>query len=75
MRKPINFCTSLLLIFTFVLSVVPCGPSFVSQVNGWTKYGCGNNSELQEQFGELLRKRYPYDYWTQKLADEEDSDK
>lgn len=35
--------------------------------NGWTKYGCGNNEELQAQIESLLRKNYPSSEWTRKI--------
>ncbi|HEY0427186.1 MAG TPA: hypothetical protein VGC76_05205, partial [Pyrinomonadaceae bacterium] len=31
----------------------------VYEANGWDKYGCGNNLELQQQIGDLIKKRYP----------------
>jgi hypothetical protein len=31
----------------------------VYEANGWDKYGCGNNEELREEIGNLLKKRYP----------------
>lgn len=46
---------------------VPEGLYISFRANGWTKYGCGNNIELQEQIGSLLRKRYPNSEWTLKL--------
>lgn len=39
--------------------------------NGWTKYGCGSNSELQEQIGELLKTRYANSEWAKKLISEQ----
>ncbi len=41
------------------------------QANGWTKYGCGSNSELQEQIGELLKTRYVNSEWARKLISEQ----
>ena len=41
------------------------------EANGWTKYGCGNNDELREQIGNILKKKYPQSAWTQKLIDAE----
>jgi hypothetical protein len=35
--------------------------------NGWTKYGCGNGPEVQEEIAALMRKRYPASDWTKKL--------
>ncbi len=41
------------------------------QANGWTKYGCGNNEELQTQLGDLLKRRYANTEWAQKLINEQ----
>lgn len=41
------------------------------EANGWTKYGCGSNEELQTQIGELLKKKYPQSEWTQKILETE----
>lgn len=35
--------------------------------NGWTKYGCGNGPEIQEEIATLMRKRFPNSAWTKKL--------
>lgn len=43
----------------------------VHQANGWTKYGCGNNEDLQKQVSDLMNKRYPSSPWTRKLTEEE----
>jgi hypothetical protein len=43
----------------------------VWEANGWTKYGCGNNEDLRNQIGELLRKKYPQSEWAQKISDAE----
>ena len=43
----------------------------VHQANGWTKYGCGNNEDLQKQVSDLMNKRYPNSPWTKKLTEEE----
>ncbi|MEP6945953.1 MAG: hypothetical protein ABJA02_08555 [Acidobacteriota bacterium] len=40
------------------------------QANGWTKYGCGNNEELQKQIADLMNKRYAQSPWTRKLTEE-----
>jgi hypothetical protein len=50
---------------------VPESLYIVWQANGWTKYGCGNNAELRQQIGEVLKKKYPQNEWTQKVLDEE----
>lgn len=39
------------------------------EANGWTKYGCGNNEELQQQMIALLKKNYPRSEWVAKLAE------
>lgn len=44
------------------------------QANGWTKYGCGSDTELHDQFAECLKKHYPNSEWTAKLI-EDDKDK
>ena len=50
---------------------IPESLYIVYLANGWTKYGCGNNEELQTQIGDLLKRRYPQSEWTQKrIADE-----
>jgi hypothetical protein len=41
------------------------------QANGWTKYGCGNNIELRQQIGDVIKKKYPQSEWAQKVLDEE----
>lgn len=40
------------------------------EANGWKKYSCGNNIELQEQIAEVLKTRYPNSEWTRKLSEE-----
>ena len=41
------------------------------KANGWSKWGCGSNFELQKEIGDLMRLRYPSSPWTkQLLADE-----
>ena len=52
---------------------IPESLYIVYEANGWTKYGCGNNEELREKIGNLLKKSYPRSDWTQKLIDEEKS--
>lgn len=42
----------------------------VHQANGWTKYGCGNNEELQKKISDLMNKRYPRSQWTRKLTED-----
>jgi hypothetical protein len=50
---------------------VPESLYIVWQANGWTKYGCGNNEELRRQIGDVLKKKYSQNEWTQKVLDEE----
>jgi hypothetical protein len=38
---------------------VPESLFIVYEVNGWDKYGCGNNLELQQEIADILKKRYP----------------
>jgi BON domain len=49
---------------------VPESLYIVHQANGWTKYGCGNNEELQKKIGDLMNTRYPQSEWTRKLAED-----
>lgn len=46
---------------------IPESLFIVYEANGWKKYSCGNDNELREQIGNVLRKRYPQSEWTQKL--------
>jgi hypothetical protein len=41
------------------------------KANGWTKYGCGNNEELRNKIGSVLKTRYPKSKWTAKMTEEE----
>lgn len=41
------------------------------EANGWKKFSCGNNVEIQEQIGDLMRKRYAGSEWTRKLSEEQ----
>jgi hypothetical protein len=50
---------------------VPESLYIVYEANGWTKYGCGNNVELRDQIGNVLRRKFPQSEWTQKVLDEE----
>jgi hypothetical protein len=50
---------------------IPESLYIVYLANGWTKYGCGNNEELQTQIGDLLKRRYPQSEWTQKMIADE----
>ncbi|MBK8811248.1 MAG: hypothetical protein IPN69_11035 [Acidobacteria bacterium] len=40
--------------------------------NGWTKYGCGNGPETQEEIAAVMRKRYPNSDWTKKLDENQE---
>jgi hypothetical protein len=53
---------------------IPESLYIVYRANAWTKYGCGNNEELQGQIGEYLKHHYPQSEWTQKILDEEKGD-
>jgi hypothetical protein len=50
---------------------IPESLYIVYQANGWTKYGCGNNLELQTEIGDLLKRRYPQSEWTRKMIADE----
>ena len=39
--------------------------------NGWSKWSCGSNFELQQEIGNLLKSRYPNNDWTRKLISAE----
>ena len=49
---------------------IPESLQIVYEANGWKKYSCGNNEELREKIGSLLKKRYPQSEWTQKILTE-----
>ncbi len=49
---------------------IPEALYIVHQANGWTKYGCGNNEDLQKQISDLMNKKYPNSAWTRKLTEE-----
>ncbi len=48
---------------------VPESLYIVYEANGWDKYGCGGNEELQAQIGAFLKKRYPNSEWTAKILE------
>lgn len=50
---------------------VPESLYIVWEANGWTKYGCGNNEELQTQIGDLLKRRYPGSEWAKKMDEQQ----
>ena len=54
---------------------VPEALYIVFEANGWTKYGCGNNTELHDQIGAYLKKTYPTSEWTAKIDEEENGNK
>jgi hypothetical protein len=49
---------------------VPESLYIVFTATGWTKYGCGNDIDLQAEIGELLKSRYPASPWTQRMLTE-----
>ena len=51
---------------------VPASLYIVYEANGWDKYGCGNDEELRIKIGNLLKKRYPDNEWTQRMEAAED---
>jgi len=51
---------------------VPEALFIVHQANGWTKYGCGNDEDLQTRIAALLKKNYPQSEWTAKLSEEKE---
>lgn len=50
---------------------VPESLYIVWQANGWTKYGCGSDSEFRQQIGDFLRRKYPNNEWTKKMSAED----
>lgn len=50
---------------------VPESLYIMYEANGWDKYGCGNNEELREEIGNLLKNRYPQNEWTRQMINEE----
>lgn len=42
------------------------------KANGWSKWGCGGDPEIQQTLSALLMRRYPASPWTQRLIREED---
>ncbi|MEQ1922245.1 MAG: hypothetical protein ABL952_07025 [Pyrinomonadaceae bacterium] len=50
---------------------VPEALFIVIGANGWTKYGCGNDEEIREEYAKYLKTRYPSSPWTAKLIEEE----
>lgn len=50
---------------------IPEALYIVIDANGWTKYGCGNNSELRDEMAAYLKRKYPTSEWTRKLEADE----
>lgn len=50
---------------------VPEALYIVQRANGWTKYGCGSNEELQTEITALMKKSFPSSEWTRKLESDE----
>lgn len=50
---------------------VPEALYIVHQANGWTKYGCGSNEDLQNQITAIMKKSFPSSEWTRKLETDE----
>lgn len=40
------------------------------EANGWEKYGCANNEEIEAEIRAFLKKRYPKSEWAAKISDE-----
>ncbi|MGH7784119.1 MAG: hypothetical protein ACREO5_09810, partial [Candidatus Binatia bacterium] len=53
---------------------IPESLFIVYEANGWTKYGCGSNTELHDEIGAYLKLHYPQSEWTRKLINEEKGD-
>lgn len=52
---------------------VPEALYIVHEANGWTKYGCGNDEDIQKKAETLLKTKYAGNQWTQKMiSDEQD---
>ena len=50
---------------------VPEALYLMVRANGWNKYGCGNNEDLQQSLARVLKTRYPNSEWAKKLISEE----
>lgn len=50
---------------------VPEALYIVQRANGWTKYGCGSNEELQTEITTVMKNSFPSSEWTRKLSEEE----
>ena len=50
---------------------IPEALYITAKANGWTKYGCGNNEELKDEFAAYLKKHYLNSEWTAKLTADE----
>lgn len=53
---------------------IPESLYIVYEANGWTKYGCGSNTELHDEIGAYLKLHYPQSEWTKKMIADEKSD-
>jgi len=42
--------------------------------NGWSRSGCGNNTEIRQKAGSLLKTRYPLSDWTRRVIADESSE-
>lgn len=51
---------------------IPESLFIVYEANGWKKYTCGNNEELRQEIGKVLKTRYPQSEWAQKMEKEEE---
>ena len=50
---------------------VPEALYIMAHANGWTKYGCGNDEETHDALIAFLKKHFPGNPWTVKLAADE----
>ncbi|MBV9216432.1 MAG: hypothetical protein JO053_09660 [Acidobacteria bacterium] len=51
---------------------VPEALYIVIKANGWTKYGCGNDEDLQKELETYLKKHYPSSPFIKKLAEDQE---
>jgi hypothetical protein len=52
-------------------SRIPEGLYIVYEATGWDKYGCGGDEEKRNVVGNLLKRKYPNNKWTQMIVDSE----
>lgn len=50
---------------------VPEALYLMHKANGWSKWGCGSNFDLQKELGDILRRRYPSSNFTQMMLKDE----